>query len=200
MGTPRKYTPEILAPLVASSTTFAEVCRKLGLKGEGSMNNHIAAKIREFGLDTSHFTGKRTGGLRRGAQCPHTIPTELLLVRHRKPTRTGGTTLKRALDTLGVSRACAECGLDGEWNGKPLVTQIDHINGDHRDDRPENLRYLCPNCHSQTDTFTGRNNRKRSRGESVDTPASNPGGESHEGSTPSESIRSATPPGGGSRL
>lgn len=55
---------------------------------------------------------------------------------------------------------CACCGNTGEWNGRPLVLQLDHINGDNCDNRLENLRFLCPNCHSQTDTFAGRNCKK----------------------------------------
>lgn len=56
---------------------------------------------------------------------------------------------------------CAECGLGREWCSKPLSLQVDHKNGIARDHRLENLRYLCPNCHSQTETFTGKNFGKR---------------------------------------
>ena len=59
---------------------------------------------------------------------------------------------------------CSLCPVVDEYNGRPITLQIDHINGDSRDHRLENLRYVCPNCHSQTETFTGRNvaiNKKR---------------------------------------
>lgn len=52
---------------------------------------------------------------------------------------------------------CSECGLS-EWNGRHLVLELEHINGNRRDNRKENLKLLCPNCHSQTKTFR---NRKR---------------------------------------
>ena len=53
------------------------------------------------------------------------------------------------------------CGNNGTWNGKKLVLQLDHINGNNKDQRLMNLRFLCPNCHAQTDTFCGKNvNRK----------------------------------------
>ena len=51
---------------------------------------------------------------------------------------------------------CVKCGID-EWQGETIVLDLDHINGNNRDNRLENLRYLCPNCHSQTDTYKGRN-------------------------------------------
>jgi 5-methylcytosine-specific restriction endonuclease McrA len=55
-----------------------------------------------------------------------------------------------------LANRCLECGIS-QWRGKPLGIQIDHINGINSDWRIENLRMLCPNCHSQTDTFAGRN-------------------------------------------
>jgi 5-methylcytosine-specific restriction endonuclease McrA len=51
---------------------------------------------------------------------------------------------------------CAKCGLGREWNGEPLTLQLHHVNGVHKDDCLENLQYLCPNCHSQTDTYVGK--------------------------------------------
>lgn len=57
---------------------------------------------------------------------------------------------------------CEQCGIQDSWNGKPLVLELDHANGKHNDHRLENLRFLCPNCHSQTSTFRGRNIKKRS--------------------------------------
>jgi 5-methylcytosine-specific restriction endonuclease McrA len=65
--------------------------------------------------------------------------------------------IKRRLLQAGIlENRCSECGLS-DWNGKPLAVQIDHVNGIKDDWRLDNLRMLCPNCHSQTPTFGGRN-------------------------------------------
>jgi len=65
----------------------------------------------------------------------------------------------RLLEAGLLQNRCQECGLS-EWRGKRLSIQIDHINGIKNDNRLENLRMLCPNCHSQTETFASRNRRK----------------------------------------
>ena len=71
-----------------------------------------------------------------------------------------GKNIKRRLRNLNRPYVCEICGQHPEWNGKELVLQVDHINGNHLDNRLENLRFVCPNCHSQTKTFAGKNANK----------------------------------------
>ena len=68
-----------------------------------------------------------------------------------------GSRLTKRLLALGWKYECTECGISA-WRGKPLSLQLDHINGVNNDNRQENLRFLCPNCHSQTSTYC-RSNR-----------------------------------------
>ncbi|HEY1293663.1 MAG TPA: HNH endonuclease [Chloroflexota bacterium] len=65
--------------------------------------------------------------------------------------------VRKSLLELGRRHECETCGLGTLWRSKALVLQVDHINGLHHDYRPENLRFLCPNCHSQTVNFAVRN-------------------------------------------
>lgn len=71
-----------------------------------------------------------------------------------------GAVKKRILRERLLPYTCEECGLGDEWNGKKLVLRLDHRNGVNNDNRLKNLRFLCPNCDSQTETFCGRNARK----------------------------------------
>jgi hypothetical protein len=88
----------------------------------------------------------------------HRIPLEELLVCGRKTSRRH---LKMRLVDAGLKEnACEICGLT-EWRGGPLAVQLHHRNGDGLDNRLENLEFLCPNCHSQTENWAGRNARRK---------------------------------------
>jgi hypothetical protein len=152
----RKYTKELLAPLVASSTSVNEVCRKLGMGLHGGNNAAISKWIDRYGLDRSHFVGQAHGTSHAGGSHKKT-PAEILTLKPEGSCRTPTYLLRRALLAIGVLHICAECGCPPKWNGKPLVLEVDHINGYTNDDTRDNLRFLCPNCHTQTGTNRGRN-------------------------------------------
>lgn len=84
---------------------------------------------------------------------PHVIPIEALLVAG--PHRQRGHIKARLLREGLKANRCEICGLD-EWRGRPLSLELHHVNGDGNDNRLENLRLLCGNCHSQTDNWGGR--------------------------------------------
>ncbi len=107
----------------------------------------------EFGFCAASWDKAR----KRGEVTPRPagMPIEELLVGRRCRTH-----VKLRLIRAGLlENRCDECGLT-DWRGRPLSIHIDHINGVRGDNRLENLRMLCPNCHSQTDTFGGRNMKR----------------------------------------
>jgi len=149
----RKYTKELLAELVKGSVSIAQVIRKLNLKEAGGTHSHISRKIKEYDLDTSHFLGQ---GYRKGMTGGPTKRTaQEILVERTEGKRQASYRLRRALIEIGREYKCEKCGLKSEWNGKELRLQVNHKDGNWLDDRQENLEFVCPNCHSQTNNFCG---------------------------------------------
>lgn len=143
-----------LAAVVAESRSLAGVLKALGHVDNGGARARLKRDIEAYCLSTAHFSGQAQAA---GARSPHRKPAVEILVRLEDgASRTRTAHLRRALDDLGVPHECAKCGTGDTWRGNRLVLEIDHVNGDRLDNRRENLRYLCPSCHSQTETFSKR--------------------------------------------
>lgn len=144
---PRKtWSDEEMKEAIATSFTISDVLNKVGLTVRPGNYPRIRKFIRDNNLDISHMLGRKSG---RGGTKSRPIKDILVKNSDYSPSALKKRLLK---DGLLVNKCCI-CGQKEQWNKIPLVMVMDHINGDSRDNRIENLRMLCPNCNSQQDTF-----------------------------------------------
>lgn len=160
---PQRYPDELLIGTARESRSMADFVRRLGTNVSGNMYRHIRSRVQRLGIDTSHWTVGNSG-LHHIGGSKRKSSAEILRVYSAEETLPNTGTARRALVETGVPFICAECGSPPVWKGKPLVLQIDHVDGNRRDWRRRNLRFMCPNCHSQTPTHGSRKGARDSSG------------------------------------
>lgn len=147
-----KYTKEFLETLSLESSSVSDMVRKLGLKPSGGQSQYLGKKLKQFEIDISHFN---KGSHHKGRKRKWTW--QEVLIKKEVVSRISTKILRTAMLESLIAHQCSECKLGPSWNNKSLCLQIDHINGDGTDNSRENLRFLCPNCHSQTENHGARN-------------------------------------------
>lgn len=152
MGT-KKYSDEQIKQAVIANHSIAGVLRDLGLAQAGGTHYHISNRIKALDIDTNHFTGQCWS---KGKQLLNQRKQikDILIVLPPGSIRVKRYQLYRAMIESGVEYICSEDGMGPIWNNKPLTLHIDHRNGNWLDNRLENVRFLCPNCHTQTETYS----------------------------------------------
>ncbi len=144
-----------LKDIVYKKQTFSEILDFFGFAKKGAQYQALKERLFWEKIDFTHI--KLGYGSTKGKKFPRKPKyslEEILIVN--SPINNGQIKF-RILDAGLLNYKCVKCGQIPEWNNKPLTLQLDHINGNRNDNRLENLRILCPNCHSQTDTFMGHN-------------------------------------------
>lgn len=152
-----KSSDEEFVQAVKSSSSIREVLIKLNLKAAGGNYQCFHKRIKDLNISISHFTdpkewnkGRKFGPKRTIKEYFDGVP----ILSHK---------LKLRLISEGIKQHKCECCGITEWRGHPTPIELDHINGNHHDNRLENLRLLCPNCHAQTETYRGKNKKSQNQ-------------------------------------
>lgn len=137
---------DCLPNVIKDCYSISDVLKSVGLQNIGDNHKTARRHITEMGLNMDHFQSK-------GGTVSHYMFDDIFCensLAHR------ATAKKWILRNNLIKYSCKFCDNRGDWLGDSLSLQIDHINGVNNDHRLENLRFLCPNCHSQTPTYCGR--------------------------------------------
>lgn len=147
-----KVSDDVFVEIVKENCSVSSCLKAQNLKPLGANYKGFYKRIERLGLDTSHFTGQGYLKDKQNKYVPEFSIEEAFVV--------GGSlssfNLNKKIQKYNLKPYfCEECGLD-KWRDKSISLHLDHINGINNDNRLENLRFLCPNCHSQTDTYCGK--------------------------------------------
>lgn len=143
---------EELQKIVKQSFSWRELSRNLGYKSFGAQSKKaLEQRLINNDISTEHFTSSHVNKMKRS-------PDNVFI---KNTTACPATVRKYFKDGNYIEYKCSICGLEPYWNGKELVLTMDHINGDNSDNELANLRWVCPNCDRQLETYGGRNHRNK---------------------------------------
>lgn len=144
--------PETIKKIFASSISFGEVIQKTGLNACSANSYRILKRlVQQYELDTSHFVQQRRGVNPLQKDMSQVLSNNVFL---------NPSSLKKRLIKEGkLIYRCSICDQGPVWRDKPLILELDHIDGDPSNNQLNNLRILCLYCHSQTPTYRGRNKK-----------------------------------------
>ena len=150
-----KYSDSDFIAAVNASFSVRDTLKTLGVAPHGGSYKTFHLRIKKLNIDISHFTGQ--GHLKNKTHTwSEKIKLEDLLIANSD--KVFSVKYKERIIKEGLlENKCSKCGLQDTWQGEPIVLHLDHINGNHFNHRIENLRLLCPNCHSQTPTYCSKN-------------------------------------------
>lgn len=157
-----KNTEEELRQAVLTSLSIRQVLDKLDIIAAGGNYKTIHSRIKQYEIDTSHFTGAAWNVGENFKPFGKKIKLNDILVEN--STYSNTFTLKNRLFAKGIKSKICEICKKTHWLEKPIALELHHINGVNNDNRIENLMILCPNCHAQTDNYRGKNQKRINKG------------------------------------
>lgn len=152
---------EELVKVVNKSTSIADVLRNYGYGTTGASHKILKQRLEADNIDISHIKLGSKSNL--GRKFLHSLTEEEFVKSYLSTDKQSSNSVIKKYVLLYnlIPYVCCNCGNNGIWNNKKISLQLDHINGINYDNTINNLRFLCPNCHSQTDTFGSKNRRKK---------------------------------------
>lgn len=153
-----KYTKEQIENAILLSNNYSDVFRNLGIKINGGSYTWIKNLIKSFNINIDHFSKLNENLIKSGIEITHnrqkTIYSCPELIKN-NDTRFAAQKLRNYLTFNGIPEKCNICGIS-DWNDVPLRLDIDHIDGDYRNNKLVNLQFICPNCHRQKTSASSR--------------------------------------------